>query len=261
MTPSTPRGDRLERHRRLEVAEDRSKNIIVVLGPERPLSHRPYVDDVTDEVEKFAFHRTKESQQGRSAAAAESQVDVGKPDRAIDLRSRSRGIQHAATSMSRTTLGELQGKLRCLKTGPSTSLRYACPMPFGKGKVAVCIHDDAVASETGSVRCRFVTERTDGTRPNAVSGVFRSVDERLGVADQGELNVILTCYRYYKLLGAGTSAEPLRRAGPWRIERETQHPFAEPRCRVRLQKHRHKNRPRTDLRACRRATWRWRTSS
>ena len=136
----------------LGLAEDRSKNIIVVLGPERPLSHRPYVDDVTDEVEKFAFHRTKESQQGRSAAAAESQVDVGKPDRAIDLRSRSRGIQHVVTSMSRTTLGELQGKLRCLKTGPSTSLRYACPEPFGKGKVSVCFHDDAVASETGSVR-------------------------------------------------------------------------------------------------------------
>ena len=107
----------------------------------------------------------------------------------------------------------------------------------------------------------FVTERTDGTRPNAVSGVFRSVDERLGVADQGELNVILTCYRYNELLGADTSAEPLRRAGPWRIERETHTRSLNQDAEFDSRKHRHKNGPRTHLRARRRATWRWRTSS
>ena len=107
----------------LGLAENRSKNVVVVLGPKRPFPHGPDVDDVTDKIEKFAFHRTEEGQQGRGAAATKSQVDIGKPDRTVNPR--FRGIQHVATSMSRTTLGQASDEIRSF--GPdSPSFKVTC---------------------------------------------------------------------------------------------------------------------------------------
>jgi hypothetical protein len=64
------------------LAENRANDVVVRLRPEERFAEAPHIDDVADEVKRFRLDRAQEVEQVGSAAAPESQMDVGDEDRA-----------------------------------------------------------------------------------------------------------------------------------------------------------------------------------
>src|SRR5262249_2086347 len=65
----------------LGLAEDCPYYVVVRLRPIHPLFHFPEVDDVADEVEKFAIDGVQKVQKVLGTATTEAQMNIGNPDR------------------------------------------------------------------------------------------------------------------------------------------------------------------------------------
>ncbi len=81
-------------HAMLGLAQDGSYDIVVRLRPEDPLLHFPDVDDVADQVEILAVDGIEEAQQMIGAAPAETQMDIGNPNRAVRQWASSKWFMH-----------------------------------------------------------------------------------------------------------------------------------------------------------------------
>jgi len=75
-------------------AQNRSHYVVVRLWPEEALFHLPNVDDVPDEVEKFAVDRVKKVEKVIGATATKAQMDIGNPNRAVRQRAEANGLIH-----------------------------------------------------------------------------------------------------------------------------------------------------------------------
>ena len=67
----------------LSLAEERPNDVVVALGPVESVAETPAVDDVTDQIELFAFHAAEKIQQQLGLTTFESQMDIRYEDRPV----------------------------------------------------------------------------------------------------------------------------------------------------------------------------------
>ena len=91
------------------LAEDGTDHVVVSLRPVTALLQLPDVDDVADEVKRFAFRRLEKSQQRIGIAAPESEVHIRHPDAAKPAGTK---VFKAAQRTISTSFGETSGEAR-----------------------------------------------------------------------------------------------------------------------------------------------------